>query len=66
MPFHLHRLALTYSTTRDMQTTGMFDFFRRFPWVLKTQYYENADELLANLARRVIKPAERKVKQLRG
>jgi hypothetical protein len=45
---------------------GMFDFFRHFQCVLETQYYENTDELLANLAARVIEPAERKIKHLRG
>lgn len=45
---------------------GMFDFFRLFPWVLKTQYYESPVELLANVAERLIEPAERKVEDLRG
>jgi hypothetical protein len=45
---------------------GMFDFFRRFPWVLETQYYENSDELLADFARKVIEPAEQKMKELRA
>jgi uncharacterized protein YjbI with pentapeptide repeats len=45
---------------------GMFDFFRPFPWVLATQYYESPGELLANVAERLIEPAERKVEDLRG
>jgi hypothetical protein len=39
---------------------GMFDFFRLFPWVLKTHYYATSSELLANLGNSVIGPAERK------
>jgi hypothetical protein len=44
---------------------GMFDFFRLYPWVLATQYYDTVDELLANVAERVIEPAERKLAVLR-
>jgi len=30
--------------------SGMFDFFRRFPWVLQTRYDETLAELLAHVA----------------
>jgi hypothetical protein len=39
---------------------GMFDFFRKFPWVLATHFYEAQADLLANLNERVIGPAERR------
>jgi hypothetical protein len=45
---------------------GMFDFFRNFPWVLETRYYASQGELLANLAERVIEPAERRLAAERG
>jgi hypothetical protein len=45
---------------------GMFDFFRKFPWVLETRYYDTPAELLANLVERVIEPAEQKLAAVRG
>ena len=36
----------------------MFDFFKRFPWMIDTRYYETSAELLANLGAWVIEPAE--------
>jgi hypothetical protein len=39
---------------------GMFDFFRMYPWVLKTHFYEDQDELMAALAEKVIGPEEAK------
>ena len=33
---------------------GMFDFFHRFPWVLKTHFYDTSADLLVNLRERVI------------
>jgi hypothetical protein len=40
---------------------GMYEHFRRYDWVLPIVPYETADELLANLAERVIGPAERRL-----
>jgi hypothetical protein len=45
---------------------GMFEHFKRYPWVLETYLYENKEELLANIKERVIKPAEAKAKLLIG
>jgi hypothetical protein len=45
---------------------GMFDFYRPFPWFLKAHRYGNQKQLIANLGKQVIAPAERKVKKLRG
>ncbi len=39
---------------------GMFEHFKRYPWVLETYVYASADELIANLGERVIGPAEAK------
>ena len=40
---------------------GMFDSFRRYPWVLETHYYESTAALLSNLTQYVIEPAERRL-----
>jgi uncharacterized protein YjbI with pentapeptide repeats len=44
---------------------SMFEHFRRFPWVLKPYRYESQEQLIGNLADRVIGPAEAKVLELR-
>jgi hypothetical protein len=45
---------------------GMFDFFKKFPWVLKTYRYNDLLELTADLDGGVIRPTEAKVLELRG
>ena len=45
---------------------GMFEHFRRYPWVLETYYYPSIQYLIAALGERVISPAEAKVRELRG
>jgi hypothetical protein len=42
----------------------MFDFLRRFPWMLETHRYTSTQTLLAELDRMVIDPAEAKAKEL--
>ena len=37
---------------------GMFEHFRRYPWVLETYTYPSSERLIASLAERVIGPAE--------
>lgn len=37
---------------------GMFDFFRLYPWFLRTVYYDSPNTLLENLREWVIEPAE--------
>jgi len=44
----------------------MFDFIRKFPWVLKPYRYDSQEHLLANLDRSVVDPSEAKVLELRG
>jgi hypothetical protein len=43
---------------------GMFEHFRRYPWVLDTYYYDNLDEVLASIEEKVISPAETKAREL--
>ncbi len=45
---------------------GMFDFFKKFPWVLKTYRYDSLEQLTADLDGQVIRPAEAKALELRG
>jgi hypothetical protein len=33
----------------SQEEPGMFDFFRRYPWVLETYRYHGADEVLTSL-----------------
>ena len=44
---------------------SMFEHFTRYPWVLKPYRYESQEQLIGNLADRVIGPAEAKVVELR-
>ena len=44
---------------------GMFEHFRRYPWVLKTYRYKTPEQLIVNLGETVIRPAEAKVLELR-
>jgi uncharacterized protein YjbI with pentapeptide repeats len=45
---------------------GMFEHFRRYPWVLETYQYDSPDDLLGALDEKVISPAESKAKELTG
>jgi hypothetical protein len=44
---------------------GMFEHFRRYPWVLAVHEYNSIEGLLAVLGERVIQPAEQKAQELR-
>jgi uncharacterized protein YjbI with pentapeptide repeats len=44
---------------------GMFEHFRRYPWVLETYTYPSSERLIASLAERVIGPAESYAKSVR-
>jgi len=50
----------------SQEEPGMFDFFRRFPWFLKTFMYEQPKKLLDSLEAEVIVPAETEAKKLKG
>jgi len=43
---------------------GMFEHFRRYPWVLEVYRYDNPDEVLTSLEGKIISPAEAKVREL--
>ena len=45
---------------------GMFEHFKRYPWVLKTYEYPSPELLIANLAERVIGPAEDYARSVSG
>jgi uncharacterized protein YjbI with pentapeptide repeats len=45
---------------------GMFEHFRRYPWVLEEHVYTSSEHLIADLGERVIGPAEAKLRALRG
>jgi len=60
---------LGHSDTRGIllasqEEPGMFDFFRRFPWVLEPVRYTDQNALIAELDGTVIAPAEAKAKAL--
>jgi uncharacterized protein YjbI with pentapeptide repeats len=50
--------------TRSGYEYGMFEHFRRYPWVLEIYQYDSPDELLGALGEKVISPAEQKAKEL--
>jgi uncharacterized protein YjbI with pentapeptide repeats len=43
---------------------GMFEHFKKYPWVLEAYRYTTIDRLMASLKEYVIEPAERKAKEL--
>lgn len=45
---------------------GMFEHFKRFPWVLEPFLYEDQNQLLASLGSHVVGPAEKKAKEQTG
>jgi hypothetical protein len=45
---------------------GMFEHFKKYPWVLPALVYEDQDSLLARLESHLIGPAEAKAKELTG
>jgi hypothetical protein len=49
----------------SQEEPGMFDFFRRFSWVLESYRYHSLDEVLASLDNKVITPAERARERLK-
>ena len=45
---------------------GMFEHFKRYPWVLEPYLYDDQDGLLAAITEKVIGPAEAKAKEQAG
>jgi pentapeptide repeat protein len=50
----------------SQQEYGMFEHFRRYPWVLEPVLYDDQQKLLVELEGKVIVPAEAKAKQQTG
>jgi hypothetical protein len=48
----------------SQEEPGMWDFFRRFPWVLKPYRYHNLDEVRASLEDKIIAPPALKSEEL--
>jgi hypothetical protein len=62
----LPTLAVQPIILASQEEPGMFDFFRRYPWVLEAHRYDDPGQLIAHLDERVIHSAEMKVQELRG
>jgi hypothetical protein len=45
---------------------GMFEHFRRYPWVLEICRYHDPDELIQSIKTKIIEPAEEMAKALMG
>jgi len=50
----------------SQEEPGMWDFFRRFPWVLEPYRYHSLDEVRASLEDMIIAPAALKAEELLG
>lgn len=50
----------------SQQKYGLFDHFKRYPWVLDLYLYETQEQLLSTLESHVIGPAESKAKAQSG
>ena len=48
----------------SQEEPGMWDFFRRFPWVLDPYRYRSLDEVRASLEDKIIAPAVLKAEEL--
>jgi uncharacterized protein YjbI with pentapeptide repeats len=59
-------LAVQPIILASQEEPGMWDFFRRFPWVLKPYRYHNLDEVRASLEDKIIAPAALKAGELLG
>jgi len=60
------KLAVQPIIVAEQEEPGMFDSFKPYPWFLKVHRYKGPAQLLANLDKRVIGPAEAKVAKLRA
>jgi len=61
---HLPSVAVQPLLLASQHEYGMFEHFRRFPWVLEPYLYDDQDHLLATLDHNVIDPAESKARGL--
>ncbi len=63
---NLPSVAVRPIIVRGEREYGMFEHFKRYPWVLPVYEYADTPQLLASLLEQVISPAEAKVKELRS
>ncbi len=63
---NLPSVAVQPIIVRGEREYGMFEHFKRYPWVLPVYEYADTPQLLASLTEQVISPAEAKVKELRS
>jgi uncharacterized protein YjbI with pentapeptide repeats len=61
---HLPSVPIQPLLLASQNEYGMFEHFKRYPWVLKAYLYQDKDELLASLTTAVIDPAEAKANEL--
>jgi hypothetical protein len=45
---------------------GMFEHFKRYPWVLAVYRYDSLDEVIVSLTEKIIAPAEAKAREFLG
>ena len=50
----------------DSAEYGMFEHFKRYPWVLETYRYASSERLIAGLGEHVIGPPENYARSVRG
>jgi hypothetical protein len=61
---NLPSVAIQPIINADQAEYGMFEHWRRFPWVLAPYRYESLDTLLAALKEHVIDPAEQRANEI--
>jgi hypothetical protein len=65
-PAGLLTTTMRFEPPTPQEEPGMFDFFRKFLWVLEPCRDDDQERLPANLEKSVVYPAEAKVLELRG
>ena len=61
---NLPSVAVQPLLLESQQEYGMFEHFKRYPWVLDTVIYQDQETLLRSLESIIIFPAEQKAKEL--
>ncbi|HXD31614.1 MAG TPA: pentapeptide repeat-containing protein [Pyrinomonadaceae bacterium] len=61
---NLPSLAIQPILLKSEAEYGMFEHFKKYPWVLATYFYSDVEDLLENLDRKVINQAETKAREL--
>lgn len=63
---HLPSVPLQPLRLATTSEYGMFEHFKRYPWVLPTYVYESSEKLIAELKDKIVAPAEAKAHELRN